>query len=117
MSSSNAFFEKVIFFFFFFFFFFFHWRLDDIDVESAYKYVAGKYRILTTMNISGSRVIHSVIVLCLPLSVGLTFIVLLKIISKLKAGSVPNVKVVSTNADTILVAINKRCNTNINEGN
>ena len=44
-----------------------------------------------------------------------TIIVLLKIISKLKAGSVPNVKVVSTNADTILVAINKRCNTNINE--
>ena len=69
------------------------------------------------MNISGSRVIRSVIVLCLPLSVGLTFIVLLKIISKLKAGSVPNVKVVSTNADTILGAINKRCNTNINEGN
>ena len=27
------------------------------------------------------------------------------------------VKVVSANADTILVAINKRCNTNINEGN
>ena len=69
------------------------------------------------MNISGSRVIHSVIVLCLPPSVGLTFIVLLKIISKLNAGSVPNVKVVSTNADAILVAINKRCNTNINEGN
>ena len=49
-------------------------------------------------------------------SVGLTFIVLLKIISKLKAESVPNVKVVAANADTILVAINKRCNTNINEG-
>ena len=68
------------------------------------------------MNISGSRVIYSVIVLSSP-SVGLAFIVLLKIISKLKAGSVPNVKVVSANADTILVAINKRCNTNINEGN
>ena len=50
-------------------------------------------------------------------SVDLTFIVLLKIISKLKAGSVPNVKVVSANADTILVVINKQCNTNINEGN
>ena len=43
--------------------------------------------------------------------------VLLKIISKLKARSVPNVKVVSANADTILVAISNRCNTNINEGN
>ena len=36
----------------------------------------------------------------------------------LKAGSVPEVKVVqSVNADTILVAINMRSNTNINEGN
>ena len=35
-------------------------------VESASKYVAGKHRILTTMNISVSRVIHIVIVLCLP---------------------------------------------------
>ena len=34
----------------------------------------------------------------------------------LKAESVPNVKVVAANADTILVASNKRCNTNINEG-
>ena len=41
-------------------------------------------------------------------SVGLTFIVHLKIISKLKAGSVSKVKAVSANADTILVAINKR---------
>ena len=56
-------------------------------------------------------------VLCLPLSVVLTFIVHLKIISKLKAGSVPNVKVVSATTDTILVAINKRSNTNTNEGN
>ena len=40
---------------------------DDIDVASASKYVAGKHRILTTMNISGGRVIHTVIVLCLPL--------------------------------------------------
>ena len=60
------FWRRWFFFFFFFFFFFLHWRLDDIDVESAYKYVAGKHRILTTMNISGSHVIHSVIVLCLP---------------------------------------------------
>ena len=45
--------------------FFFHWRFDDIDVEisSASKYVVGKHRIFTTMNISGSRVIHIVIVL------------------------------------------------------
>ena len=51
-------------------------------------------------------------------SIGLTFIVHLKIITKkLKAGSVSKVKVVSANADTILVAINKRSNTNINEGN
>ena len=44
--------------------FFFHWRFDDIDVEisSASKYVAGEHRIFTTMNISGSRVIHIVIV-------------------------------------------------------
>ena len=40
---------------------------DDIDVESASKYVAGKHRNLTTMNISSSCVIHIVIVLCLPL--------------------------------------------------
>ena len=36
-------------------------------------------------------------------------------ISKLKAGSVSKVKIVS--ADAILVAYNKRVNTNINEGN
>ena len=40
---------------------------DDIDVESASKYVAGKHQNLTTMNISSSCVIHIVIVLCLPL--------------------------------------------------
>ena len=51
------------------------------------------------------------------LSIGLTFIVHLKFISKLKTGSVSKVKVVSANADTILVAVNKRSNTNINEGN
>ena len=58
MLSSNAFFEVILFFF-----------IDDIDVESAskYPYAAGKHRILTTMNISGSHVIHIVIVLCLPL--------------------------------------------------
>ena len=50
-------------------------------------------------------------------SIGLTFIVHLKIISKLKAGSVAKVKVESANADTFLVAINKRSNTNINEDN
>ena len=50
-------------------------------------------------------------------SISLTFIVHLKIISKLKAGSVSKVKVVSANADTNLVAIKKRSNTNINEGN
>ena len=64
MLSSNAVLEEVIFFFFFFFFF---WQFDDIDVECASKYVAGKHRILTTMNISGSCVIHIVIVLRLPL--------------------------------------------------
>ena len=58
MLSSTAFLEEVI---------FFHCLFDDIDVESASKYVAGKYRILTTMNISGSRIIRIVIVLCLPL--------------------------------------------------
>ena len=46
---------------------FFHWLFDNIDVENASKFVAGKHRILTTMNISGSCVIHTVIVLCLPL--------------------------------------------------
>ena len=50
-------------------------------------------------------------------SIVLTFIVHLKSISKLKAGSVSKVKLVSANADTILVFINKRSNTNINEGN
>ena len=58
MLSSNAFLEEVNFFF-----------IDVIEVESAskYPYVAGKQRIPTTMNISGSHVIHIVIVLCLPL--------------------------------------------------
>ena len=56
MLSSDAFLEEVIFFS----------LTGDIDVESASKYVAGKHRILTTMNISGSRVIHIVIVVCLP---------------------------------------------------
>ena len=46
---------------------FFHWLFDDIDVERASKYVAGKHRISTAMNISGGRAIHSVIVLGLPL--------------------------------------------------
>ena len=50
-------------------------------------------------------------------SIGLIFIIHLKIISKLKAGCFLNVKVVSANIDTILVAINKRSNTNINEVN
>ena len=49
--SSNAFLEEVKFFSLF----------DDIDVESAAKYVAGKHQILT-MNISSSHVIHIVIV-------------------------------------------------------
>ena len=37
MSSTNAFWRR---------WFFFHWRFDDIDVESASKYVARKHRIL-----------------------------------------------------------------------
>ena len=48
-------------------------------------------------------------------SIILTFFVHLKLISKLKAGTVSKVKCVSANADAILVAINKRSNTNINE--
>ena len=48
-------------------------------------------------------------------SIGLTFIVHLKIISKLKAGSVLKVKVLSADVDTILIVIKKRSNTNINE--
>ena len=56
---------------------------DGIDVESASKYVAGKHRNLTTMNISSSCVIHIVIVLCLPLPSGLTFIVHLKTESRI----------------------------------
>ena len=55
MSSSNAFLEEVKFFF-----------IDDMDVESASNYVAGKHPILTNMNISASCFIHIVIVLCLP---------------------------------------------------
>ena len=72
------------------------------------------------MNISGSRIIHIVTVLCRPLhrsDIYPSSKTHLKIFSILKAGSIPNVKVVSANADTILVAINKRSNTNINEGN
>ena len=56
MLSSKVFLEEVNCFF-----------IDDIDFGSASKYVVGKHRILTTMNISGSRVIYIVIVLCLPL--------------------------------------------------
>ena len=73
-------------------------------------------KFLTTMNISGSRVIHVWLYYVFPF-ISLTFIVHLKIISKLKAGTVSKVKVVSPNVDTILAAINKRRNTNINEGN
>ena len=53
MLSSNAFLKEVIFF-------------SLIDVESASKQIAGKHRILTTIYISGSCVIHIVIVLWLP---------------------------------------------------
>ena len=65
------------------------------------------------MNISGSRIIHTVILLCLPFPLICTFL----FISKLKAESVSKVKVVSANADTILATINKRSNKNIKEGN
>ena len=63
------------------------------------------------MNISGSRVIHIVIVLrfLLPSIWTLLFI--------LKAGFVSKVKLVSANSDAILVAIKMRINTIINEGN
>ena len=65
------------------------------------------------MNIPGSRIIHIVIVLCLPFPSIWT----LSFVSKLKAGSVSKVKdVQSANADTLLVAINKQSNMNINEG-
>ena len=57
MLSSNAFLEEVK---------IFHWLFDNIDVESASKYVVGKDRIYTSMNISSSCIIHTVIVLCLP---------------------------------------------------
>ena len=83
---------------------------DDIDVESVSKYVAGKHRTLTTMNISGSRVIHIVIVVCLPsvwhLSSSHNH---LKIESRICFKS----ENVSANAHTILVAINKRRNIRI----
>ena len=69
---ANAFLEEVDLFF-----------IHDMDVESASEYVAGKHQILTTMNISGSCVIHIVIMLCLPL----TWVWHLLFISKLKAGS------------------------------
>ena len=65
------------------------------------------------MNISGSRVIHIVIVMCLPLP----SISTLLFISKFKARSLSKVEVVSAKADTIFVAINKRSNMNIEEGN
>ena len=51
---------------------------------------------------------------CFVSSPSIGIIVHLKVISKLKAGSVPNVEVASGNADTILVAINNQCNMNIN---
>ena len=91
---------------------------DDIDVKSVSKYAAGKYEILTTMNISGSCVIHIVIVLSCVFPFHRSDIYRssqnhLKIEGK----SVSKVKVVSANADIILVAINKRSDTNINEGN
>ena len=106
----KLFLEEVSVFLLLFFFLFFFSLIDDIDVESASKYVAGKHRIPTTLNISGSRVIHIAIVVFHRSDINLH----LKIISKFKAGSVSKVKVVSANADTILVAINKRSNTNIN---
>ena len=66
------------------------------------------------MNISGRRVIHILMVLCLRPAIGLT----LSFISKSSQnGSGPNVEVVLANVDTILVAINMRSNMNINEGN
>ena len=85
---------------------------DDIDIGSASKYDAVKHRIKTTMYVSGCRVIHIVIVLCLPIPSTRT----LSFISKLKARSVSKVNAISANANTILFAINKRINTNINEG-
>ena len=70
------------------------------------------------MNISGSRYSHcDCFVSSIIGDIGLTFIVHLKILSKLKAGCVPNKKVVSANTDIILVAINKQSNMNINEAN
>ena len=65
------------------------------------------------MNIFGRRIINTSIVLCLPF----LSIRTLSVVSKLKVESVLKLKVVSANADTILVANNKRGNTNINEGN
>ena len=56
MLSSNAFLEEVI--------YFFHLLFDNFDVECASKYVARKHRILTTMNISVSCVIHTAILCC-----------------------------------------------------
>ena len=57
MLSSNAFLEEVNHFFS---------LTGDIAIESASKYVAGKHRILTTMNSSVGHVIYIVIVLFLP---------------------------------------------------
>ena len=55
MLSSNAFLEELK---------IFHWLFDNIYlyVESASKYVARKIEFKTIMNISGSRIIHTVIV-------------------------------------------------------
>ena len=97
------------------FFFFIHCLTTSMFKRSS-RYVAGKHQILTTMNISGSRVIHIVIVLCLPLP----SVWHLSCISKSSQNWRQDLFqkwVVSANADTILVAINKRSNTNINEGN
>ena len=107
MLSANAFLEAVI------FFFFFHWLFDDIDVESASKYVAGKHRILTTMNISGSCVIHIVIVLCLLLPSVWHLSFISKSSQNWRQDLFQKWKLYRRTR-TILVAINKRNNTNIN---
>ena len=66
------------------------------------------------MNISGSRIIQTVILLS-SIYIDLNFIIRLKIEGRI---CFQKKKVVqSANGDTILVAINKRSNLNINEGN
>ena len=95
MLSSNAFFLEVNFFF------------STVWRHGCWKcfYICyGRTSNFNAMNISGSCVIHTVIVLCLPLPWHLPFI------SKFKAGSVSKMKVVSANADTILIAINRWSN-------